>query len=295
MPDFAGRVAIVTGAGKGLGRAYARLLAASGASVLVNNRVHAGGECSGSADLVVEEIRRAGGIAAADYRDAADPDAGARMVEAALGQFGRLDILIANAGVNESVAFRKQRLDDFRRVMEINFFGTLSIAHAAYRVMYEAGYGRILLTTSTAGLYGGPGLPAYSASKAAVIGLMRVLSLEGARAGVLVNAIAPYATTQMTADLTPAAWQAPLDPARVAPVAAWLVSEGLRRSGEIIVTGGGALRLARMTESASVRLPEDDSSFEPLVASLEASSEFRPMLSAQAEFAEFASSLGLSP
>jgi NAD(P)-dependent dehydrogenase (short-subunit alcohol dehydrogenase family) len=294
MADFTGRVAIVTGAGRGLGRSYARTLAAAGASVLVNNRRHGGEEAEAAADRVVEEIQRAGGAAAADYSDAADPEAGTRMVEAAVRRFGRLDILIANAGVNESTAFRTQRLDDFRRVMEINFFGTLAVAQASFRLMYEAGYGRILLTTSTAGLYGGAGLPAYSASKAAVIGLMRVLSLEGARRGVLVNAIAPYAATQMTVGLTPAALHAPLDPERVSPIAAWLVSETLSRTGEIILAGGGALRLARMMESDSVLVPGGSSTIEPLVASLDASGRFRPMASAQSEFAEFVAALGLS-
>lgn len=294
MTHFAGRVAIVTGAGKGLGRAYARFLAARGALLVVNNRRHAGEESGGSADRVVEDIVRARGSAVADYGDAADPTAGERMVNAALAHFGRLDILIANAGIDESVAFRKQSLEDFRRVMEVNFFGTLAVAHAAFRAMYAAGYGRILLTTSTAGLYGGHYLPAYSASKAAVIGLMRVLRLEGARGGVLVNAIAPYATTQMTKALTPSALHAPLDPDRVAPVAAWLVNEDLRRSGEVIIAGGGALRIARVMESASAMLPGDGDSFETLVAALDAAGEFRPKDSAQAEFADFLAALGLA-
>lgn len=294
MAGFTGRVAIVTGAGKGLGRAYARFLAAHGAAVLVNNRRHPGEEDGGSADRVVAEIAAAGGTAAADHGDAADPDSGRAMVDAALARFGRLDILIANAGINEGIAFRRQRLDDFRRVMEVNFFGTLAVAHAAFRVMYEAGYGRILLTASTAGLYGGYGLPAYSASKAAVIGLMRVLSLEGARAGVLANAISPYATTQMTESLTPASLHAALDPGRVAPVAAWLVGENQRRSGQVFLAGAGALRVARMAESDTLVLPAADRDIEAQVAGLEAVTAYRPMASAQAEFADFVGSLGLA-
>lgn len=294
MASFTGRVAIVTGAGGGLGRAYALFLAAKGASVIVNNRRHARDEFKGSADRVVDEIVRAGGTAAPDHGDATDASAGAQMVETALTRFGRLDILIANAGVNESVQFRKQSLEDFRRVMEVNFFGALAVTHSAFRVMYAAGYGRILLTTSTAGLYGGVGLPAYSASKAAVIGLMRVLSLEGARRGILVNAIAPYATTHMTEALTPARLHVPFDPSKVAPVAAWLVSEKQRRSGEIIICGGGALRVARMMESESALLEDDGVTVEDRIASLDAAGGFRPMASAQAEFADFLASLGLS-
>ena len=294
MTDFTGRVAIVTGAGKGLGRAYAHFLAERGASLLINNRRHAGEQGGSSADRVVAEIVDAGGSAIADYGDATDVASGERMVAAALARFGRLDILIANAGVNESVAFRNQGLEDFRRVMEVNFFGTLAVAHAAFRAMYAAGYGRILLTTSTAGLYGGLRLPAYSASKAAVIGLMHVLSLEGARGGVLANAIAPYATTQMTKALTPAELHAPLDPEKVAPVAAWLVSEGLRRSGEVIVAGGGALRITRVMESDSALLAGEGTSVEESLASLDAAGKFRPMASAQAEFADFVAALGLA-
>jgi NAD(P)-dependent dehydrogenase (short-subunit alcohol dehydrogenase family) len=294
MAEFTGRVAIVTGAGKGLGRAYARFLAARGASLVINNHRHASEPGGSSADSVVEEIARAGGSAVADHGDAEDPAAGERMVATAQARFGRLDILIANAGVEESVAFRKQSLEDFRRVMEVNFFGTLAVSHAAFRAMHAAGYGRILLTTSTAGLYGGLYLPAYSASKAAVIGLMRVLSLEGIRCGVLANAIAPYATTQMTKALTPEELHAPLDPDRVAPIAAWLVSEGLRRSGEVIVTGGGALRIARFMESDSALPTGDGASLESMVASLEAAGNFRPMASAQAEFADFVAALGLA-
>lgn len=294
MASFTGRAAIVTGAGKGLGRAHARFLAAHGAAVLVNGRRRSGGGQEGSVDRVVEEIRRAGGIADPDYGDAADPGTGARMVEAALAHFGRLDIVIANAGITEAVAFRRQSLDDFRRVMEINFFGALAVVHAAFRVMHSAGYGRILLTTSTAGLYGDAGLPAYSASKAALIGLMRVLSLEGARRGVLANAIAPYATTQMTEALMPAPLHAPLDPDRVAPVAAWLVSERQRRSGDIVICGGGALRVARMMESGSIQVVEDGATLEDQVEAVEAAGPFRPMASAQAEFADFLAALGLA-
>jgi NAD(P)-dependent dehydrogenase (short-subunit alcohol dehydrogenase family) len=292
--DFVGRVAIVTGAGKGLGRAHARYLAARGAAVIVNNRRHAGEEAGSSADGVVAEIVGDGGLAVADYGDASDPASGERMVSKALARFGRLDILIANAGISEAVAFRKQELDDFRHLMEVNFFGTLAVAHAAFRAMYAAGYGRILLTTSTAGLYGDRGLPAYSASKAAVIGLMRVLSLEGRRAGVLANALAPYATTRMTEALTPKELHAPLDPDKVAPVAAWLVSEGLARTGGIFLAGGGALRVARMMESASIAVPAGEADLEKLVAALEADGEFRPMDSAQAEFEDFLVSLDLS-
>lgn len=293
MNAFAGRTAIVTGAGHGLGRAYARLLAAEGARVLVNNRLRPDDDSRGSADRVVAEITAAGGIAAADHGDAADPASGERMVEAALDLFGRLDILVCNAGVNEAVAFRKQDLADFRRVVEINLFGTVSVAQAAFRAMHAASYGRILLTTSTAGLFGDVGLPAYSASKAAVIGLMRVLALEGARSGILANAIAPYATTRMTETMTPAALHGSFDPDRVAPVAAWLVHERQRRSGEIFIAGAGALRIARVMESRIAVVGDSPDFIEAGVASLEQDARFRAAATAREEFAGFVAALGL--
>lgn len=293
MSAFAGRAAIVTGAGHGLGRSYARFLAAQGASVLVNNRLRPGEGSAGSADRVVEEILAEGGIAAADHGDAADPSSGERMVAAALRHFGRLDILICNAGVNEAVAFRKQDLADFRRVVQINLFGTAAVAQAAFRVMHAAGFGRILVTTSTAGLLGDVGLPAYSASKAAVIGLMRVLALEGARRGILANAIAPYATTRMTKALTPPTLHGPFDPDRVAPVAAWLVHERQRRSGEVFIAGAGALRIARVMQSGIAVVDDDPESIESGVAAVERETRFRAAASATADFAEFAAALGL--
>jgi NAD(P)-dependent dehydrogenase (short-subunit alcohol dehydrogenase family) len=293
MSAFAGRAAIVTGAGHGLGRSYARFLAAQGASVLVNNRLRPGEGSAGSADRVVGEILAEGGIAAADHGDAADPSSGERMVAAALRYFGRLDILICNAGVNEAVTFRKQDMADFRRVFEINLFGTAAVAQAAFRVMHAAGFGRILVTTSTAGLLGDVGLPAYSASKAAVIGLMRVLALEGARRGILANAIAPYATTRMTKALTPPTLHGPFDPDRVAPVAAWLVHDRQRRSGEVFIVGAGALRIARVMQSGIAVVDDDPESIESGMAAVERETRFRAAASATADFAEFAAALGL--
>lgn len=293
MSAFAGRAAIVTGAGHGLGRAYARLLAAQGAHVLVNNRLRPGEASDGSADRVVDEITAAGGVAAADHGDAADPASGERMVAAALRRFGRLDILICNAGVNEATTFRKQDLADFRRVVEINLFGTAAVAQAAFRVMHAAGFGRILLTTSTAGLFGDLGLPAYSASKAAVIGLMRALALEGARRGIIVNAIAPYATTRMTEALMPPSLHAAFDPDRVAPVAAWLVHERQRRTGQVFVVGGGGLRIAGVTQTRLAPVADDPERIEDAVAAVEGEARTLATVSATDDFAEFAAALGL--
>ena len=188
------QVAIVTGAGKGLGRAYALHLAAMGARVVVNNRT----STERSADAVVAEIRALGGNAVANYDSVEKADAGQCLVADALEHYGRLDIVIANAGIDSAASFHKQAMDDFERVMQINFFAVARLLHAAWPVLRDANYGRVLVSTSTAGCYGNHGQAAYSSSKAALLGLAKSLAIEGAPRGVLVNAIAPYAVTQMT-------------------------------------------------------------------------------------------------
>lgn len=252
MKRFEGRVAIVTGAGAGLGRAYALHLARSGLRVLVNNRrreLDAAGR--GSADRVVEEIRAAGGEALADYEDVCTPGAGERMVERALGQWGRLDALVNNAGVDQHAPFHRIGLEEFRAIFETNFFGTLQFTHAAWKPMRDAGHGRILVSTSSAGLHGLHGLSAYAASKAALIGLARTLAAEGASRDVFCNAIAPYAATRMTdAHLGDAAREA-MAPEHVAPLVAALVDADSRVNGEVIVVGLGWARRATTVELAS--------------------------------------------
>src|SRR5512137_1270551 len=187
------RVAIVTGAGIGLGRAYARRLAADGLRVIVNNRrreVDATGR--GSADHVVDEILAAGGEAVANYEDVCAEGAGPRMVDQALSTWGRLDVLVNNAGVDQHAAFHRIDLDAFRSIFDVNFFGTLGVTHAAWRHMRAAGHGRVLVSTSSAGLHGLHGLSAYAASKAALIGLARSLAQEGAARDLFCNTMAPY-------------------------------------------------------------------------------------------------------
>ncbi len=234
------RVAIVTGAGTGLGRAYARRLAADGLRVIVNNRrreVDAAGR--GSADRVVDEIIAAGGEAVANYEDVCAEGAGERMVEQALATWGRLDALVNNAGVDQHAAFHKIDLDAFRGIFDVNFFGTLGVTHAAWRHMREAGHGRVLVSTSSAGLHGLHGLSAYAAAKAALIGLARTLAAEGASRDLFCNAIAPYAATRMTDG-----WHYPtrrsaaaMSPDCVAPLVSTLVSERSRVNGQVIVAG----------------------------------------------------------
>jgi NAD(P)-dependent dehydrogenase (short-subunit alcohol dehydrogenase family) len=166
------------------------------------------------------------------------------LLASAVENFGRLDCLIANAGVTEGRSFRKQALEQFRDVLEINLMGTVNVVHPIFRHLCEHGGGNIIFSTSSAGLFGEFGLPAYSTSKAALIGLMRSLSLEGAPKNVQVNAIAPYAATQMTEEHLSLEISAAMAPERVAPVVEWLASGVV--SGEILIAGGGHIARARM-------------------------------------------------
>ena len=255
MQDLRGRSAIVTGAGKGLGRAYALHLAACGAKVLVNNRRHAGeADTQTSAQQTVDDIRAAGGVAETNWSDVVDPASGTAMVDQALAAFGRLDIVVANAAVDRSSTFHKQSLTDFRQVFDTGFFGNLYLAHAAWPHLLRQAYGRVVLTASSAGLYGNHGMAAYSSSKAAVIGLMRALAIEGRGKQVLVNAIAPYATSQMTAPYMQGELATAFDPARVAPLLAWLASAACDLSGEVFVSGAGLVRRASTGETDAAAL-----------------------------------------
>jgi NAD(P)-dependent dehydrogenase (short-subunit alcohol dehydrogenase family) len=251
---LANRTVIITGAGKGLGRAYALHLAALGANIVVNNRRHAG-EAESSAERVVREITALGGAAVAEHSSVEQPGCGAAMLRVALENFGRLDAVVANAAIAEGGSFHKQDLADFRRLVDVNLLGTVNAIHPGFQHLYAQGRGAIVVSTSVAGLHGEHGLPAYSASKAALIGLMRALSREGAPHGVRVNALAPFAATQMTAADLPPALSARLGPERVAPVVAWLVSDACTLSGEILIVGGGRMARARVAETAPADLP----------------------------------------
>ena len=253
---FDGRVAIVTGAGKGLGRAYALLLAARGAAVVVNNRKREPAGTKGSAELVVDEIRAAGGKAVANYDSVESREAGARMVKAALDAFGRLDILVNNAGIDQHAALHNISLEDFERVFAVNFFGSLYVTKAALPLMREKNYGRIVFSTSSAGLYGLHGLTAYSASKGAIIAFMRALAQEVGRRGIRANAIAPYALTPMTERQGVDTSQLH-GPELVAPLVAWLASEQCSATGETFIAGSGHFGRAWAVENAGVKLPAD--------------------------------------
>lgn len=237
------RVVIVTGAGRGLGLAYAMDLAARGAKVVINTRSRPANQ-PGSAEAAVQRIIEAGGQAVACPLAVEQDDAGDRLLAAALDAFGRIDGLINNAGVPEAMSLHKQTIAQFREVFEINLFGSLAVTLPIYRHMREQGAGRIVMTTSAAGLHGVHGMAAYSSSKAAAIGLMRVIALEGGPRGVRCNAIAPYALTGMTEKYMDDDTAAATPPELVAPIVSWLVSDGCPLNGETLVAGAGRVRPA---------------------------------------------------
>lgn len=255
-PPLAGRVAVVTGGGKGLGRAFALHLARSGAALVVNNRnrqVDAAG--LGPADHVVAEIEAIGGTAVTEHSDVTDPDAGRRMVDLALERFGRLDVLVTSAAVNLPQIFHRTTAENLRAALETNVVGTAMVAAAAAAAMRQAGHGRIVLVSSTAGLHGEPTVSAYSASKGAVIALGRTMAVEGAPKDVLTNVVLPYATTQMTEDGMDPRHADLMRAEAVAPVVSALADPRSTLNGEVVVTGGGALRATDAVEHGTLALP----------------------------------------
>lgn len=248
------RVAIVTGAGKGIGRAYAEYLAARGIRVVLNNRRRElDAQGLSHVEHVVNGIMAAGGQAVANFDSVEDPASGRRMVEQALDTWGRLDILINNAGIDRARSFAKFDLDDFLEIFEVNFHGSLYVTHAAFPLMREAQYGRIVMSTSSAGLHGGHGLSAYAAAKSALIGLMRSLATEGRSRNVLVNAIAPYAATPMTGDAITGELAQRLRPERIAPLVAYLTSaRNTDITGSVFVAGQNRYLRAAQVEGHGV-------------------------------------------
>ena len=262
------RVIVVTGAGRGLGLAYALDLAARGAKVVVNTRPRPSGQPA-SAEAVVERIRAAGGEAVACPLAVERDDAGDRLLDAALTAFGRVDGLVNNAGAPEAKSLHKQTLAELRAVFDINFFGTVSATLPIYRHMRDQGSGRIVITTSAAGLHGVHGMAAYSSSKAALIGLMRVIALEGASKGVHANAVAPYALTGMTEAYVTDEVGSAMPPEYVAPVISWLMTEDCPLNGETLVAGAGKVRRAVRIEGPGVQFdPPGEVSPDDLTAAL---------------------------
>jgi len=256
---FDGRVAIVTGAGGGLGRQHALELARRGCKVVVNDlggAVDGSGGSSEAAARVVEEIKALGGAAIANGSSVTDDAGVALMAEQAMDAWGRIDILIANAGVLRDKSFAKMEIADFEFVLNVHLMGTVKPAKAVWEVMREQNYGRIVVTTSSTGLYGNFGQTNYGAAKLAVIGFMNTLKLEGAKNNIHVNAIAPVAATRMTAGVIPPQVADRLKPDYVSPGVVFLCSEEAP-TGVILAAGGGAFALARLYETEGVYLGEE--------------------------------------
>lgn len=253
-PDLRGQVVIVTGAGKGIGRAAALHLASCGARVLVNNRRHPGqSDEETSAARVAAEIRVAGGEARANHDPAQDPATGQRLVDEALATWGRLDMVYANAAMAQDAAFHHQTLDELRAIIDAGLVGTLSLFHAAWPVFRAQKSGRALATTSSAGRFGGAGMTAYAASKGAIESLVRSLAAEGARSGIRCNALSPYAESQMTQGYLPPALARALAPEHLGPLVAWLLGPDCELNGEVVVAGGGRYARAWPVETPAVQ------------------------------------------
>ncbi|MGF6349448.1 SDR family NAD(P)-dependent oxidoreductase [Variovorax sp. W2I14] len=244
-----GRVAIVTGAGSGLGKAHAMALARHGARVVVND---VAGRHEGSPGrTVADEIVRAGGLAIADGGDVTDFAQMEQMAARAIGEWGRIDILVNNAGVLRDKTFSKMSLDDFRRVMDVHLMGTVHCVKAVWEHMRERRYGRIVMTTSSSGLYGNFGQSNYSAAKMALVGLMQTLALEGAKQNIRVNCLAPTAATAMTEGVLPPEALARLAPDNVSPGLVALVGEDAP-TRTILLAGAGSFESANITMTQGI-------------------------------------------
>lgn len=249
MVDLSGRVAIVTGAGSGLGREHALLLAARGAKVVVNDLSET------PAEEVAEEIRKAGSEALAVAASVTDFDAMQAMVAKALERWSRVDILVNNAGILRDRTFAKMDLAEFRTVVDVHLMGSVNCTKAVWDHMRAQNYGRIVMTTSSSGLYGNFGQSNYGAAKMALVGLMQTLALEGARNNIRVNCVAPTAATQMLEGLLPQAELDLLRPARVSPAVLALVREDAP-TRTILCAGAGSFEMAHITLTPGIFLGE---------------------------------------
>ncbi|UUX94371.1 SDR family NAD(P)-dependent oxidoreductase [Aquabacterium sp. J223] len=262
--DFSGRVAIVTGAGGGLGRQHALALAARGAKVVVNDlgsTTDGSGGSSAAALAVVDEIRAAGGEAMANGCSVTDVAGVQAMVDEAVAAWGRVDILINNAGVLRDKSFAKMTLEDFRFVLEVHLMGSVVCTKAVWPLMQAQGYGRIVMTTSSTGLYGNFGQANYGAAKMGLVGLMQTLSIEGQKHDIRVNCLAPTAATRMTEGIIPQAVLDAMQPEAVVPAMLVMASQDAPNR-TVLLAGAGSFEAAHVTMTQGVHLgmgPDIDS------------------------------------
>lgn len=255
---FDNRVAVITGAGRGLGRSYALLLGSRGAKVVVNDNgstIKGGGVDAGPAEEVAREIRAAGGEAVASTASVSTPEGGKAIIAAALDQFGRIDILIHNAGNVRAGSLKDMSQEDFDSVVDVHLRGAFHVVRPAFPLMCKAGYGRVVLTSSIGGLYGNHQQANYGVSKAGLIGLSNVAALEGAAEGVKCNVIVPGAVTRMAEGIDVSAYP-PMGPELVAPVVGWLAHESCTVTGEMLISIAGRVARATFAESPGVYRPD---------------------------------------
>lgn len=251
--DFNGRVAIVTGAGGGLGREHALALAAHGAKVMVNDfaRLAPGTTGENAAEAVAQEIRAAGGVAMSCHASVTDEVAMRAMVADVKAQWGRIDILVNNAGILRDQSFAKMSLSDFRLVLEVHLMGAVICTQAVWVIMRAQKYGRVIMTTSSSGLFGNFGQSNYGSAKMAIVGLMQTLSIEGAKYDIRVNCLAPTAATQMTEGLWPEEVLKAFRPEFVSPAVLALAAEDAPNR-TILCAGAGSFEAAHITMTSGV-------------------------------------------
>ncbi|QZT59570.1 SDR family oxidoreductase [Mycolicibacterium austroafricanum] len=255
MPGVADKVVMVTGAGGGLGRSYARFLAANGALVVVNDLGGArdgSGSGSSMADSVVEEIRAAGGRAVANYSSVATAEGAAEIVDTALREFGAVHGVVSNAGILRDGAFHKMSEENWDSVLKVHLYGGYHVIRAAWPHMRDQQFGRVVVATSTSGLYGNFGQANYGAAKAGLVGLINTLAIEGAKYNITANAIAPLAATRMTADIAPQEVLDKLDPELVAPAVGYLMTEENQDTASVFVVGGGLVQRVAQFQNKGV-------------------------------------------
>jgi (3R)-3-hydroxyacyl-CoA dehydrogenase / 3a,7a,12a-trihydroxy-5b-cholest-24-enoyl-CoA hydratase / enoyl-CoA hydratase 2 len=249
---FDGKVALITGAGGGLGRSHALLLASRGAKVVVNDlggALQGEGQSQTPAQKVVEEIEAGGGEAVANYDSVTDPAGAAAMVQAATGAFGRIDIVINNAGILRDKSFVKMEEADWDSVIAVHLKGAYNVTRAAWPHFREQGFGRVIMTASAAGLYGNFGQANYSSAKMALVGFGQTLAQEGAKYGIHSNIIAPVARSRMTETIMPPELLAKLGPELVSPLVAWLCAAECETNGAVYEVGGGLVTRLNWTRS----------------------------------------------
>ncbi len=256
---YDGKVAIITGAGGGLGRQHALLLASRGAQVVVNDlggSVSGEGGSAGPAEQVVKEIEAAGGVAVADTNSVATPEGGEAIVQTAIDAFGRVDIVINNAGILRDKTFHNMTPDLMNPVFDVHLKGAFHVTRPAFIKMREQGYGRIVSTSSAAGIFGNFGQTNYGAAKMGLVGFTNVLAVEGAKFNIKANAIAPLALTRMTENLMQGVMAEKLDPALVSPIVAWLAHEDCPVTGEVYSVGGGRVARVFIAETPGFYKPD---------------------------------------